>query len=138
MGYGLKLGYEQNGNAIAANLFAAKDDPTSLPFVLPGSQLALRQNVALSLNGRKTFFKRCFLEAEYAVSALNNDIRGPRNDTATALPTSRNLIQGLLPQNATSRYFDALTASVGYQARNYGLQLRYERVAPEYQTLGDG
>jgi hypothetical protein len=137
MGYGLKLGYEQNGNHISANIFAAKDDPASLPFVLPGSQLAPRQNVALSLSGRKTFFKRCFLEAEYAVSALNNDTRGPRNDTATtALPANRNLIQGLLPQNATSRYFDALTASLGYQAKNYGLQLRYERVAPEYQTLG--
>jgi hypothetical protein len=42
----------------------------------------------------------------------------------------------LLPENPTSRYFDALNASLGYQGDWYTLQLKYERVAPEYQSLG--
>jgi hypothetical protein len=101
--------------------------------------LTPKQNVAISINGRKTFLKRFFIEGEYAVSALNNDIRANDSnseaDTVVHKPTN-NIIKGLLPENATSRYYDAMNASVGYQGNWYTLQFRYERIAPEYQTLG--
>jgi len=42
----------------------------------------------------------------------------------------------LLPENATSRYYDALNFGIGYRGPIYSIQIRYERVAPEYQTLG--
>jgi hypothetical protein len=137
MGYGLKVGYEDNGNSISANIFTAKDDVNSIPYTLFNSTLAPKQNVAVSINGRKTFLKRFFVEAEYAVSALNNDTRAndSEGDTIELKPTN-NIIKGLLPENATSRYYDAMNASVGYQGNWYTLQFRYERIAPEYQTLG--
>lgn len=71
MGYGLKVGYENNGDAISANIFAAKDDLNSIPFILPESQLAPQQNIAVSFSARKKILERIFVEAEYAVSALN-------------------------------------------------------------------
>jgi len=137
MGYGLKLGYESNGDAITANIFTAKDDVRSLPFVLPGSQLTPKQNVAMSLTGRKKFLKRFFVEGEYAISVLNNNTKANEEaaDTTGIKPT-HNLIKGLLPENATSRYYDAVRASAGYQGDWFVIQLRYERIAPEYQTLG--
>jgi hypothetical protein len=141
MGYGLKVGYEDNGNSISANVFTAKDDVNSIPYILYNSTLTPKQNVAMSITGRKTFFKRFFVEAEYAVSALNNDTRANDSsrllepDTVVHAPTN-NIIKGLLPENATSRYYDALNASFGYQGNWYTIQLRYERIAPEYQTLG--
>ncbi|HEY8934787.1 MAG TPA: hypothetical protein VIM65_06180, partial [Cyclobacteriaceae bacterium] len=139
MGYGLKVGYEDNGNSISANIFTAKDDVNSIPYILYNSSLTPKQNVAISVSGRKTFLKRFFVEGEYAVSALNNDIRANNSkseaDTIVHKPTN-NIIKGLLPENATSRYYDALNASVGYQGNWYTLQFRYERTAPEYQTLG--
>jgi len=139
MGYGLKVGYENNGNSISANIFTAKDDVNSIPYILYNSSLTPKQNVAISVSGRKTFLKRFFVEGEYAVSALNNDIRANNSkseaDTIVHKPTN-NVIKGLLPENATSRYYDALNASVGYQGNWYTLQFRYERIAPEYQTLG--
>src|SRR5690606_10230202 len=39
MGYGLKVGYEKNGDVYSVNIFTAKDDYHSIPFVLPGKQL---------------------------------------------------------------------------------------------------
>jgi hypothetical protein len=137
MGFGLKVGYENNGDAISANIFSAKDDVASIPFVLPESQLTPKQNVAISIAGRKRFLKRFFIDAEYAVSALNHDIlaNGSENDSVASKSTN-NLIKGLLPENSTSRYYDALNASIGYQGNWYSLQIKYERVAPEYQTLG--
>lgn len=139
MGYGLKVGYDDNGNAIAMSIFAAKDDVNSLlPSGLPQSQLTPQQNVAVSLNVRKKILKRFFVEGEYAVSALNKDIRANINkeDTVVVFKPTNNIVRGLLPENATSRYFDALNGSVGYQGDWYTIQIKYERIAPEYQSLG--
>jgi hypothetical protein len=138
MGYGVKVGYESNGDVLSANLFTARDEVNSIPFIIPESNLTPMQNVAISLLGRKRFLQRFFVEAEYAVSALNKDTRAnaaERIDTAVFKPT-HNLVKGLLPENSTSRYYDALQANVGYQGNLYSLQLKYERIAPEYQTLG--
>lgn len=138
MGYGLKVGYEDNGNLISANIFTAKDDVNSILFTPPKSQLTPQQNIAMSISGRKKFFKRFFIEGEYAISVMNKDIRAnntEESDTTGIKPTN-NIIQGLLPENSTSRYYDALNASAGYQGNWYTIQLRYERIAPEYQTLG--
>jgi hypothetical protein len=137
MGYGLKVGYESDGDVISTNIFTAKDDVNSIPFVLQESQLSPHQNVAMGLHLRKKFLKRFFIEAEYAVSALNKDTRANtgESDTVEFKPT-HNLVRGLLPENTTSRYYDALNASIGYTANWYSLQLKFEQVAPEYQTLG--
>jgi hypothetical protein len=137
MGYGLKVGYEDNGDIISANFFTAKDDLNSIPFILSESQLTPQQNVAASLNFRKRFLRKFFVDAEYAISAMNQDTRATsaEGDTTAYKPTN-NLLTGLLPENATSRYYDAFNASVGYQGSRYGVQLKYERIAPEYQTLG--
>jgi len=137
MGYGLKVGYDNNGNSISANIFTAKDDVTSVLFIPSESQVTPQQNVAMSISGRKKIFTRFFIEGEYAVSVMNKDIRGniTGSDTTIRKPTN-NIIQGLLPENSTSRYYDALNASAGYQGNWYTMQLRYERIAPEYQTLG--
>jgi hypothetical protein len=138
MGYGLKVGYEDNGNLISANIFTAKDDVNSILSTPPKSQLTPQQNVAISISGRKKFLKRFFIEGEYAISVMNKDVRANNtegSDTTGIKPTN-NIIQGLLPENSTSRYYDALNASAGYQGNWYTIQLRYERIAPEYQTLG--
>ncbi|WP_440134407.1 hypothetical protein [Chitinophaga sancti] len=50
--------------------------------------------------------KRIFADAEYSVSLLND------------------------------LFFDAIQAGVGYNGNTYALQLRYERIAPGYNTLG--
>lgn len=137
MGYGLKIGYEDNGDIVSANIFAAKDDVNSIPFVLSDVPLAPQQNVAVGFHVRKQFLKRLFVEAEYTVSAMNKDTRASsgEQDTVDIVPTN-NIIKNLLPENATSRYYDALNASLGYQGSWYSVQLKYERIAPEYETLG--
>jgi len=142
MGYGLKVGYEANGQSIMFNIFTAKDDPRSIPYVLPDNKITPEQNVAVGLSFKKTIFSKIFVSAEYAISALNTNTlantsgeESSQTDTVAVKPT-HNLIRGLLPENSTSRYFDAINAAMGYQGKQYNVQLKYERVAPEYQTLG--
>ncbi|MCD9016566.1 hypothetical protein [Parachryseolinea silvisoli] len=135
MGYGLKVGYEANGNAISFNIFKAKDDPASLPFSLPEHVITPQQNVALGISGRKTLFRNIFVNIEYAVSVLNNN-QHANIDRVDSIGTGKNILQSLLPGNTTNRYFDAVNTSIGYQGRSYTVQFKYERIAPEYHTLG--
>jgi hypothetical protein len=136
MGYGVKVGYENNGNHISLNVFSAKDDVNSVRFVMPESQITPQQNLATSFSFRKTFLQRCFAEAEYAISLMNTDLRANVIESDTVPSRSDNFLKKLLPENPTSRYYDAVNASVGYQGNWYVLSLKYERISPEYQTLG--
>jgi hypothetical protein len=137
MGYGLKAGYEDNGNYIFINVFTAKDIVNSIPFTLPESQLSPQQNIAASINFRKRILDHVFIEVEYALSSLNKDTRlnAEHKDTIDFKGT-HNFIRGLLPENATNRYYDAIRSSIGYQEKIYSLQLKFEQIAPEYQSLG--
>lgn len=135
VGYGIKVGYESNGDAIGFSVFAAKDDPASLPFILPDNPITPQQNVAMSIGGRKKLFSKFFIDVEYAISILNNNTLANQESQDSARH-SKNFLQGLLPENSTNRYFDAINAGVGYQGKQYTIQLKYERISPEYQTLG--
>jgi hypothetical protein len=136
MGYGLKVGYETNGEAVGFSLFTAKDTPHSLPYVLPGNTLTPHQNVALSINGQKKLFTSFFVNVEYGISVLNTNVLANAESGDSVSHDNKNLLQGLLPQNSTNRYFDAINTSIGYQGKQYTLRVQYERIAPEYQTLG--
>ena len=136
LGYGAKVGYETNGDLYSVNLFTAKDDLNSIALVPPGGILTPKQNITGSVTLRKKLFKNISAEAEYAVSAINTDMTANRGVLDDTIKKSKNLLGRLLPANGTTKYFDALNSSIGYQGKGYGLQLRYERVAPEYETLG--
>jgi len=136
MGYGIKVAYEKNGEAIGFNIFSAKDDPSSIPFVPTKYKITPQQNVAMGMSVHKKLFSKFFFNLEYAVSVVNTNILGNTEHDTTKVKPSNNFLQGLLPQNTTTRSFDAISAGIGYQGKQYSLQLKYERIAPEYQTMG--
>lgn len=134
-GQGLKVGYEQNGDVYSVSLFHAKDDATSLPYIPADATISPKENVAVAVNIRQHITTHIFVDAEYSVSALNRDVRSEKNAFDSSRGTS-NLFSHLLKPTNTTRYFDAIQAGVGYTGSFYTIQLRYERVAPDYITLG--
>jgi hypothetical protein len=135
MGYGIKVGYEGNGSNASVSFFTAKDDRSSLSYIPLGTTLTPQQNIAVSIAIRKKLFSKVSLDIEYGLSALNTNTDANTIAIDSVAP-SHNLLKGFLPDNTTTRYFDAVNASLGYQEKNYTIQLKYERIAPEYQTLG--
>jgi len=134
-GYGIKLGYEDQGNAYGITLFRAKDDPKSLPYIPDDATITPRENVAMAFNLRQNLLKRVFVDVEYSVSALNRDVRSEKNAFDSSRGTS-NFLHSFLTPTSSTRYFDAIQAGLGYTGNFYSIQLRYERVAPDYVTLG--
>lgn len=134
-GYGMKLAYEDQGNIYGITVFRAKDDPKSLPYIPDDATITPRENVAMAFNLRQTLLKRVFVDLEYSVSALNRDVRSEKNAFDSSRGTS-NLLHSFLAPTSSTRYFDAVQAGLGYTGNFYSIQLRYERVAPDYVTLG--
>lgn len=133
-GMGVKAGYRfSNGDEVNIVWFTAKDDTTSLVSVPQEAQLTPKHNHAASLGIKKKLYKRFNIQVEYALSGMVTDITAEKETTTTR---NRSFLKFLLPKKDNVHFYDAIKASFGYNARSYGLQLQYERITPEYQTLG--
>lgn len=132
MGYGASLGYERGAHSIKAIYFTAKDEVRSLSFVPINSALSPMENTVISLTGKTSLYKKFTLEGEYALSGLTRNISSPSD--LNAYP--RNQLPLLFQPNATSQFFAAYKGSIGYRIKMAGIHLNYERVEPDYKTLG--
>lgn len=132
MGWGASAGYEKNGQSIKLIYFSAKDDPHSLTFVPINTNVTPMENTVVSVAAKTTLFKKITLEGEYALSGLTRSLNSP-NDVNVP---PRNQLPLIFSPNATSQFFSAYKASLGYRLKLFGINLNYERVAPEYKTLG--
>ena len=131
MGYGMKLGWEKGPTGILVNFFSAKDDENSIRETGEAFGLHPMRNMAAGISGRTSLFGHFSVEGEYAISLVNSDLRLGSSGDSTGKDIS---IFSFEPAGA--RRFDAITAGAGYQSEEGGLMLKYERVAPDYQSFG--
>ena len=133
-GYGVKLGYGSATDYLDVTVFRAEDDPTSIApppeefNVLPGENLVFGISVA------KRLLKRVSFTGEWASSAYTRDVRAARASLVAA-SIYQNL-GGLFTPRTSSAYHQAYKGALHYAGSQYGLQLAYERIDPEYQTMG--
>lgn len=133
MGYSAKVGWTGGSTDVNATFFHAKDDANSLDYAVPAeADLHPQENTAISAYFRQKIYKYFFVQAEYAFSLYNSDIR--TSDGTKAVGSS--FADKLFNRKGNDRFVDALNASAGYQGQNWGISLCYERIAPYYQTLG--
>ena len=132
MGWGASAGYEKNGHAIKLIYFSAKDDAQSLSFIPINTAITPMENTVVSVVAKTLLFKQVSIEAEYALSGLtqNTNLLNETN------PIPKNQIPLLFTPNANTQFFSAYKASVGYRLKLLGINFNYERVAPNYATLG--
>jgi hypothetical protein len=138
-GAGIKLGFNNNGNSYGITLFKAQDITTSLPFVPVDAVLTPRDNIALGITVKQNIGKHFFSELEYSLSSINKDNRINSNieDSATQLNLGKyNLLKNILKPNGSKVFFDAVQVGLGYTMNNFSVKLNYERVAPDYETMG--
>lgn len=127
-GYGLKFGYEKGASGILVNMFSAKDDENSITAVPDNLLLHPVKNLAAGISGRTSLFGHLMLEGEYSLSLINSDLRLGQVSDSTGT--------GEDSFSPGSRTFDAYSFGAGYQALLAGIMLKYERVSPDYQSLG--
>ena len=132
MGFGAKAGYSKDAKEISLIFFHATDDPTSLAFIPSASLIKPMENTAISVSGKYRFGKHFMTEMEYALSGLTRDLLSDEEPGGER----KNYFPGIFTMHSTSQFFHAMKGSVGYQVANFKLNLNYERIDPDYQTLG--
>lgn len=132
MGGGFSFGYEAQKGGFNVIVLKAADDQRSLEMLSPNSELTPMDNVVTSVSGKLSVVKNLQLQAEYAVSMLT------RNTLLvdSAVTEKRPFYFGLLNGNSSTTAKSAYNASLSYRFKTASIAVKYERIAPDYLTLG--
>ncbi len=130
MGYGFKTTYEKSGYQLGFTLFKAKDELNSLTTIVPDDLgVAPKENLVTSVEGKVKFLERGSFSVEYASSALTNDTQ------AEAIGSDK-LLASVFNNKLSTTYHDAFKVDLSYTVGKGSFGVGYERVDPQYQTLG--
>lgn len=134
MGCGTKIAYKNEADFAQLTMFYAKDELSSINRSILPNDIKPEENMVLSAGIGKAFLKKMYFEAEYATSALTSDISANK-----VSPENFTIYKGLGPlftTRSSTSYQDAFKSSLSYRATKYTLGIAYERIDPEYRTLG--
>ncbi len=130
MGYGTKLAYENQKHKIGVISFYAKDEINSIAIVPDKKNVQPKENLVIGLIGESQVSKVLKLSAEYSNSTINQDLRAENSESKKGL-------SGLFLKNKTSaQNFSAVKVGFDFKLNKMILGTSYERIDPNYQTLG--
>ena len=131
MGYGLKTSYDFDFMKLGVILFKASDEEDSIENPFPVELgLSPKDNAVLSFESQFRLFEKASIRVEYAISGVTEDMR------LTDASAEAGLLSFILDENISTKYYNALNASFDYPAGNGTLGVGYERIDPDYKTLG--
>lgn len=127
-GYGAKIGFEQPQYKIGWIGFYAKDNVNSLNMT-NDKGVTPKENFVNSLTFSTSLLKNLNFNVEYALSVLTDDTR------------SKNLSGGsfrdkLFSAKESTSYMNAFNVNFDYNIQKSVIGLTYERIDPNYNTLG--
>lgn len=132
MGYGFKAHYGDAKYFGDVSMFRAKDDSASIRYIPEDESVLPQENLVVSIGGGATLFQKIVLKGEFASSALTRDQRA---DVSDAKGFHGSFGKLFTPRISTS-YYKAIKGSLSYQGTGFSVGAGYERVDPEYRTLG--
>ena len=135
MAYAVKAGIGKGSDFIDFVVFAAKDDVNSLDaFTIENSGVNPMQNLVFNINASKVLIKKVTLSAEFGSSALSMNTNSNKN--LEGIPGFYKVTDFMMTNRSSTIYKKAVKSSLMYSEENYSVGLAFERVDPEYTTLG--
>jgi hypothetical protein len=130
-GYGFKTQYSLEKVNLGLSFFKAMDQRKSLSIPIPFELgVAPQENAAISLETSFKLFQKLQVVTEFANSSITEDSRIAANTKA------RSVSALFLNTNATTTTYKAFKGQLVYPAGKGTLGLGYERIDPNYRTLG--
>lgn len=125
-GAGAKVRYNGDKFFAGTTFFTAKDRVKETSFAADSMGIFPQSNIAASIEGGATIIPNLRLSAEYAMSMLSRDIR----------PVMSSEDGGMAERKTKANYYSAVKASLDYTFRKNTIGVGYERIDPQYATLG--
>jgi len=132
MGYGAKVNYSHESTLIDFIVFHAGDQLNSIAPLPDALGVTPMENLVVSIGASQKIASHFFLKGEIASSAISHDVRSERSAQSHLLAKTGFLFKPRL----SSSYYSAFKTSLDWQQSAYTLGMDYERVAPQYRTLG--
>jgi hypothetical protein len=132
IGYGMKATYGDGKDFVDVIMFHAGDDMHSIRYVPEDEGILPEENLVMSIGGGKAIAEHFLLRAELSASALSRDTRAEKTSQSHPLAKTGFLYTPRL----SSSYYKAFKTSLNYQDDGYSLGVAYERIDPQYRTLG--
>ncbi|MBC8054607.1 MAG: hypothetical protein H7Y13_16225 [Sphingobacteriaceae bacterium] len=132
MGYGLKGTYSRKRDFLSLILFKAKDDVNSNLAINRNSLITPQENFVSGINISKIFLKKFIITGELGLSALTRNQWSQQDSGRQAA----SVFAPVLNLNRSTALYTAYKGNLAYGGKKYTVGLGYERVAPEYKTLG--
>lgn len=129
MGFGVQAGYSGSKITSDVTLFKAYDDPNSLKLPVGNPELTPQNNFVVALKTKLNVIKNLSVEVEQSTSLITQNVR------AAAQPEAR-ATDFLVNGNSSTRASTAWNTSIDYSLKKFKIGLQYERIAPDYKTLG--
>jgi hypothetical protein len=135
MGYGLKTTYGTGSKKIAMSLFHAGDKEQSIASPVKPENMNIKpmQGTAIAFEGSYPVIAGLVVQAEFSTSVLTKDLRQNNDSAKNTSSFLKNLVSR---PNSTTSIYHALRAGINYSFSQTALGINYERVDPDYQTLG--
>lgn len=130
-GYGFKTAYTLNKINLGLTFFKAKDVNTSLTNPIPFELgITPKENSAISFETSFNLYNKLQVVAEFANSSITEDTREAGSER------SKGMASLFLNSNNSTKNYKAIKTQLIYPAGNGTLGLGYERIDPNYRTLG--
>lgn len=128
-GYGLKTRYDGEKFFLGGTFFTAKDRLKESSFQADSMGILPKSNIAVSVEAGISIVRNLKLSAEYAVSILTRDIRSPE------MPDG-GFMNRLIGRRESTGFYYAVKAALEYTLFKNTIGVGYERISPQYETLG--
>jgi hypothetical protein len=132
MGYGFKAAYTTGKDFVNITMFHAEDEVNSIAYVPEKKNILPQENLVFSVGAGKSLFNHFILKGEMATSALTADVRAENASRSNPLARAPFLYRSKL----SSSFYNAFKTSFDYQQDLFTIGLSYERIDPQYRTLG--
>jgi hypothetical protein len=128
MGYGAKVRYDKADYYLGMSALTTKDDPNSLRWQPDSLNIFPKDNTAFSWEGGIKVSSNINISGEYGISMLSRDNRSPREGSS--------VIDNLIANRTSTQVYRAYRFDVSYLLYKNNIGIGYERIDPDYVTLG--
>ncbi len=133
MGCGVKIGVEKNGEFADLSFLRVNDVLNSLIVSDDSIRVLPEENTVMSVSFNKSLVKNLQFTGEFAGSMLTTDMLTEEDNEKNRF---LNPLSWFMPVRATTINRKALKANINYNRNKYSIGAGYERVDPDYRTLG--
>jgi len=133
-GTAFRFGYGTEKNNFSLIVLKARDDSASLGEIPSKYRLTPDENMVVSFLTKQTIAEKFLFEIEVAQSLYTKDIRTALSDSVGGLMSK--IFSPLLEIHESTSSSNALRTSFGYQSDLFSLMMRYQRVEPDFRSMG--